>query len=118
MNTQHYTTANRTTAREVVLSLVGYLNDHDYKRAKEFAHPDMQFVGVMGSRDGADAYFKDMEKMQLEYNIKKVFADGNDVCIFSDLLIDNKTIFCSSWYHVEDDKVKSLKVVFDPRPLI
>jgi hypothetical protein len=117
MKTQHYTTMTRG-ARELVLSLVDALNGHDYKRAREYAHPNMQFEGVMGSRDGAEAYFKDMEKMQLEYNIKKVFTEGNDVCLLSDLMIDNKTIFCCSWYHVEDDKVKSLKVVFDPRPLI
>jgi hypothetical protein len=38
----------------------------------------MSFVGVLGSRHGAESYFIDMEGMHLKYDIRKVFGDGND----------------------------------------
>jgi len=41
----------------------------------------MTFKGVLGSRDGADAYMKDMEEMKLKYDIKKTIAQEHDVCL-------------------------------------
>jgi hypothetical protein len=72
----------------------------------------------LGSRNVADAYFKDMERMRLKYDAKKVFADGNDVCLFYDLAISGLTIFGCAWYQVANGKIRSLRVVFDPRPIL
>lgn len=107
-----------SSAKEIVLSCVQAINEQDFKIARTFMNDDMQFVGVLGSRDGAQAYFEDMEKMKLKYNVKKVIADGDDVCLFYDLQISGKTIFGCGWYHVEDEMITSLKVIFDPRPLL
>lgn len=104
--------------REVVLGLLQALNDHDYEEARKFANPDMKFDGVLGSRDGAESYFTDMEKMQLEYNVRRIFVERNDVCVLYDLLIEDAIIFCCGWYTLQDGKISHLKVVFDPRPLL
>ena len=106
------------TPREAVLYLIKALNTEDFQKAKEFVADDFSFTGVLGSREGADAYFNDMEKMKLKYDIKNVFAEKNDVCIIYDLAIDGKTVFGCGLYHVEEGKVTSLRVVFDPRPLL
>jgi hypothetical protein len=109
---------SKMIAREVVLSCVKAINEEDFKLAKQFVSDDLSFIGVLGSRQGADAYFSDMERMRLKYDVKKVFADGEDVCLFYDLAISGTTIFVSAWYRVEDGKIRSLKVVFDPRPIL
>lgn len=106
------------TAKEVVLACIDSINNLDFQTARTYASPDMQFEGVLGSRDGAEAYFLDMEKMKLKYDIKKVFTDGNDVCLLYNLDMSGTTIFGCGWYHVENGKIKSLKVVFDPRPVL
>ena len=59
-----------------------------------------------------------MEKMQLEYNIRRIFVEGNDVCVLYDLMIEDEIIFCCGWYTIKNDKISHLKVVFDPRPLL
>jgi hypothetical protein len=59
-----------------------------------------------------------MERMRLKYNIKKVFADATDVCLFYDLTISGITILGCAWYQVVEGKIRSLKVVFDPRPIL
>ena len=105
-------------AKETVLSLVKALNEEDFKTARTFVSDPFTFEGVLGSRNGLDAYFRDMEKMRLKYNIKKVFADDEDVCLLYELNISGKTIFCCGWYHTEGGKVTSLRVVFDPRPIL
>jgi hypothetical protein len=56
--------------------------------------------------------------MKLKYDIKRVFSDGDDVCIFYDIEMGNTTIFSCGWYHVIDGKINSIRVIFDPRPLL
>lgn len=52
--------------------------------------------------------------------IKKEFADGNDVCLLYDMTYREpplKTFVCG-WFHVnEDGKIGSLRFVLDPRAL-
>ncbi|SEW39204.1 nuclear transport factor 2 family protein [Chitinophaga arvensicola] len=103
---------------KVVLSLIQAINDEDFETARRFAQDEMTFDGVMGSRRGADAYFDDMTKMKLKYDVQKVFVDQEDVCVWYNLDMGGKNIFGSAWYHLENGKVSSLQVVFDPRPLL
>ena len=105
-------------AGEIVMSCINALNKEDFKTARKYTTEDFSFVGVLGSRNGAAAYFSDMEKMKLKYNVKKVFVNGDDVCLLYDLTMSGITIFGCGWYHVEGDKINSLKVVFDPRPIL
>ncbi|PST83579.1 nuclear transport factor 2 family protein [Pedobacter yulinensis] len=105
-------------ARAVVLALIQAINSEEFERGRSYADDNMTFEGPMARRSGADAYFKDMEQMKLKYDIRKVFAEGDDVCLFYDLEMDGKTIFGTGWYRVEGGKVTSLRVVFDPRPFL
>ena len=56
--------------------------------------------------------------MCLKYDVKKVFVDGNDVCVFYDVTLSGGALFTCGWYRVEDGTIHSLKVVFDPRPAL
>ena len=51
------------SANDVVLSFVKALNDEDFAVARNCVADDMKFIGVLGQRDGADAYFADMQHM-------------------------------------------------------
>ena len=52
---------HENSAKEAVLASIRALNDEDFELAKRYISDDISFVGVMGSRQGADAYFRDME---------------------------------------------------------
>jgi len=107
-----------TESRETILKFLKALNDEDFKTARAFAADEMKFEGVMGSRDGAEAYFADMEKMRFKYDIKRLFADGDDVAVFYDINMGKgEPIFTAGWYHVTAGKINTIRVVFDPRPL-
>lgn len=110
--------AKETEPRDVVLACVDALNREDFHKARTYISDNLSFVGVMGSRNGADAYFKDMEQMRIKYAVQKVFAEGPDVCLLYDVTLSGKTIFGCAWYQVEGGKIRSLRVVFDPRPLL
>ena len=107
-----------SAAKDTVLSFLEALNAEDFQQAREYVSDDLSFVGVLGTRNGADAYFKDMQNMRFKYDIKKVFADGDDVCVLYDIDMGGTKIFTCGWYKVKEDKIESFQVVFDPRPVL
>jgi hypothetical protein len=107
-----------TETGDMVLNFIQAMNAEDFNEARKFAADDMKFIGVMGSRDGADAYFNDMQHMKFKYDVKKVFADDEDVCLFYDIDMGGITAFSCGWYHLKDGKIDTIRVLFDPRPVI
>ena len=108
-----------TGVKEVVLSFIDSINKEDFFFAGKYLDERMQFIGVLGSRDGAVNYMSDMQEMKLKYDIKKAFVNERDVCLIYDLSIDGKFIEGCGWYHVNNEnKIDQLKVLFDPRPLL
>lgn len=108
----------KTKAEEIVLSFLDALNNFDYQKARSFVTDDLTFYGVLGSRAGADVYFKDMERIRLQYDVKKIFSDNTDVCVIYDIIMNGRPIYSCGWYQLDDTKIKTFKVVFDPRPLL
>jgi len=115
-------TSNKITtehnAKVVVLDFINALNAENFEMARAQLHDDMTFKGVMGERNGADIYIEDMKKMKFKYAVKKVFVDQEEVCLWYDINMGEKTIFSSGWYKLEDEKIKSFQVIFDPRPIL
>lgn len=108
----------QTNAKETVLSFIEALNKEDFNAARQYVDEDLVFTGVLGSRNGAAAYFSDMERMKLKYEIRKSFADGEDVCLLYDINMGNVTIFSCGWYKLVNGKISTFQVVFDPRPVL
>lgn len=117
MNNQTVSSTS-TASREIVLNFIDAMNHFDYQKARTFVTDDLNFVGVLGTRNGADAYFNDMEKMKLQYDVIKAFADGEDVCLFYNINMSGVDVFCCGWYQLKNEKIKSFRVVFDPRPVL
>ena len=108
-----------SSAKETVLTFIAALNEENFEKAKACLNDDMVFDGVLGHREGAAAYMEDMKKMKFKYNIKKAFEDGEDVCVLYDIDMSGKaTIFTCGWYKIKNGKIGSIKVVFDPRPVL
>ncbi|WP_421943484.1 nuclear transport factor 2 family protein [Pedobacter sp.] len=102
----------------VVNDFINALNKEDFDTARQQLADDVTFKGVMGERNGADVYIEDMRKMKFKYDVKKSFVNGQDVCLWYDINMGEKTIFSAGWYKLEADKIKSFEVLFDPRPLL
>lgn len=106
------------TAKNNVLSFIKALNAEDFVTARRYVDTAMDFIGVMGTRHGADVYFADMEKMKFKYEIEKVFADDTDVCLWYTIQMGGKSVTASGWYHLKEGKIIKFRVLFDPRPVL
>ena len=56
-----------------------------------------------------------MAQQRGRYDIKKVFVDGDDICLLYDFITEKVTAFFCSWYKVKAGKISSIQTIFDPR---
>ena len=110
--------ASTDDAKEVVVGLGKAMNDENFQIARGFVSDDMKYIGPFGVRDGAEAYLQEIERLRLKFDIQKVFVDDRDVCAIYNIAVSGVILFACGWFHVKGGKVSSLKVTFDPRPLL
>jgi uncharacterized protein YndB with AHSA1/START domain len=85
---------------------------------------DGSFVGPLQSFTDADAFMNEAEVfMQLtkKVDIKKVLADGDDVCIFWDyttIVPSIPAIPVAAWLTIEADKIKCFHLHFNPAAIV
>ncbi|MDG6988866.1 MAG: nuclear transport factor 2 family protein [Nitrososphaerota archaeon] len=100
----------------VVTSYISALDRMDYETAMTFLHQQVRIKGPAGETFGKPLDFVEMlRRYRGRYDVKKVFSEGDDVCVFYDLKTTGPTVFMSSWYQVRDGKIASIQTVFDPR---
>ena len=108
------------SAKEIVMEFVQATEHQDFQTARGYLKENVSYVSPLNSFNRAEPYLKYnlhlYETGQLgKFDIKKEFADSNDVCILHEW---NSQLVCV-WYHVDDDgKISSIKVIFDPRPYL
>lgn len=101
---------------EVVMAYIDALDRQEYEAAMNHLHEDVRIRGPAGETFGKPYDFIEMlRKHRGKYDIKRAFADGDDVCLLYDLKTKGPTVFMSSWYRVDDGKIASIHTVFDPR---
>lgn len=103
---------------DIVMACVQAVNNNDFAAARKLVTDDMAFTGVMGATIGGDAYIDYLEAKQIKYKVHHVFASGNTVCLIYDLLMGEHNIYGSAVYTVDNGRISTLRVVFDPRPLL
>jgi hypothetical protein len=93
----------------------------DFDRLRSLLADDVTFRGPMGSADGIDECLKGLEGMSGmidEITIDKIFVDGSDVLTWYDLRSGEVTAPTVNWSHLENGKIKQIRALFDPRPLL
>jgi hypothetical protein len=110
------------SAKDVVMEWMQAVERRDYQSLRGIVSDNISYVGPLNSFDKAEPYLKYLEHLSLpKFDIKKEFADSNDVCLLYELPIGTPpvTSFVCAWFHVGDDgKISSLRVIFDPRPYL
>ena len=94
----------------------------DVDSVRAMIHDDVTFDGPLGHTEGADEYMEGLRgiaRIVKGADQHKVVVDGDEVFIVYDLLTDTAPpIPTVGWYRVPDGRIASLRVFFDPRPLL
>jgi len=119
-NAMQKTESSAKSAKEIVMEYIQATERQDFLSARSYLRDNMTYVSPVNSFDKADPYLKYNQHLyqtgQLaKLDIKKAFADSNDVCIIHEY----NSQLVSVWFHVDDDrKISSIKVIFDPRQFL
>lgn len=104
------------TAIETVMSYIDGMGKRDYPTAKLYLGENVFIKGPAGEAfQSADEFLNMMEKQRGSYDMKKIFVDGDDVCLLYDFVTEKVTTFFASWYQVKEGKIVTIRTVFDPR---
>jgi ketosteroid isomerase-like protein len=109
------------SAKEIVMEYLQAVEREDFESARSYLKDDVSYVSPLNSFDNAEAYLKYNFSLHLpKLDVKKIFADGNDVCIFHETTLAKPpaTVFTSILVQVDGGKISSIRVLFDPRPFV
>lgn len=103
-------------AREIVMTYIQAMNKRDYSSARQCLQESVFIKGPAGEAFRTpDDFLKIMEQQRGCYDVKKVFVDGDDVCVLYDFVTEKASVFFCSWYQVKVGKIASIRTIFDPR---
>jgi ketosteroid isomerase-like protein len=108
-------------AKSIATDVLAAWTSGDFARSRALLHDDATFDGPLGQPRGGERYLEGVRgfvKTIDRAEIHKVIAEGDDVCVVYDLVTrTGMAIPTVGIYRVEDDKVRSVRAYFDPRPL-
>jgi len=108
-------------AGEIIESYQAALAAQDFAAARKLMRDDMTFRGPLDTFNTADEYLASLKQLAAivqRIDLKKVFVDGDDVCVLYDMVTNTPagTAFIAEWYQVAGGQITALQVVFDARP--
>src|SRR5713226_3837546 len=93
----------------------------DFAAARKLLHDNLSFRGPIETFANPEPYLESLKQLHhiiQRIDMKKMFADGDDVCVLYDMVTNTPagTAFIAEWYQVKGDKIAAIRVVFDARP--
>jgi SnoaL-like domain len=96
--------------------------NNDIERVRPVLHPDIDFVGPLGTTRGAEETLRGlagMFAMTKQVTVIKRWAEEEDVITWFELHTATAgPLPVVNWSHVEDGLITRIRVTFDPRPLL
>jgi SnoaL-like domain len=108
----------------IALAYLRAVERKDRAEVRKLLADDGAFIGPLQSFTQADLFMKAADIfMQLtkKYEIKKVLADGNDVCVFWDyttIVPSIPVIPIAEWFKIAHGKIEYLHLHFNPAPFV
>jgi limonene-1,2-epoxide hydrolase len=112
-----------SNASKIVSAYQQALGKGDFAAARKLVHDNLLFQGPLDTFHSPEPYFEALKKLHpiiQRIDMKKIFADGNDVCVLYDMVTNTSagTVFVCEWYQVKGEKIAGVRTVFDARPFV
>jgi hypothetical protein len=107
---------SRNDSKQLVMSYINALHSQRYEEALRYLDDKVRIRGPAGESFGKPIDFIEMlRKYRGKYDVKRVFADGDEISVWYDLDTSVARVFMASWYQVKDGRIVSIQTLFDPR---
>jgi len=104
--------------KTVALAYIDACSRKDWEAASRLLAPDVEFIGPGRSLKGADPYLAVLRRIGAVWvrsDVKKVFADGPDVCVIYDFVTDTAagSVPTVELLRVAGDRIARVVLFFD-----
>lgn len=101
-----------------------YLNavaHRDYGKVETLLAPDLAFRGPSMNRSSAADFIgalKRLSAIHVRNDVKRVFADGDEVCVIYDFVTDTAqgALPTIEWLHFEGGRIQAIDLYYDRLP--
>jgi hypothetical protein len=108
------------SAKDMVMEYFQATDRQDWQSARGYLSDNFSYLSPVNFFDRAESYLKYFERQYqirglTKLDIKKVFEDGNDVCVLQEF---NSQVMCFWIIFSNDRKISSIRAILDPRPFM
>ena len=112
------TTTDRKTLALEYLNAVGA---QQYRKLEALLAPDLQVRGPAATRTSAVDFLGALKRLgaiHVRNEVKRVFADGDEVCVIYDFVTDTPAgaLTTIEWLRFEGDRIRSIDLYYDQLP--
>ena len=104
----------------IALSYLEAVSNKDLARVGALVAPDIRFVGPATTIEGAAALlaaFQRIGAVHVRSDIKRVWSDGDEVCVIYDFVTDTAGALPTvEWLKIEGGRIRSVNLYYDQVP--
>ena len=105
---------------KLALAYLDAVAKKDLGRVESLVAPDVRFVGPASTTSSARdllAAFRRISAVHVRSDVKRVFSDGDEVCVIYDFVTDTAgALPAIEWLHFEGERIRSIHLYYDQVP--
>lgn len=110
-----------TNPKTLALDYLDAVGKKELGRLDELLAPDLAFRGPSSTRSTARDFVGALERIgaiHVRNDVKRVFVDGNDVCVIYDFVTDTPAgvVPTVEWLRVEGGRIRAIDLYYDRVP--
>jgi len=110
-----------TDRKTLALQYLNAVGKQQYDKVEALLAPDLQFRGPSANRTSAGevlAALKRLSAIHVRNDVKRVFVDGDEVCVIYDLVTDTPAgaLPTIEWLRFDGDRIRSIDLYYDRLP--
>ena len=110
-----------TDRKTTTLEYLDAVANHQYDKVRALLAPDLQFRGPSVTRTSAEDYLEALKRLgaiHVRNDIKRVFVDGDEVCVIYDFVTDTAAgaLPTIEWLRFDGGRIHSIDLYYDQLP--
>jgi hypothetical protein len=107
--------------KTLALEYLDAVAKQDFNRVEGLLSPDLHFRGPAMTRTSAADFMAALRRLgaiHVRSDVKRVFADGDEVCIIYDFITDTSAgaLPTIEWLRFEGERIRSIELYYDRMP--
>ena len=107
--------------KSLTLEYLTAVGNRDYGTVEQLLAADLRFRGPTMTRSSAADFIGALKRLgaiHVRNDVKRVFVDGDEVCVIYDFVTDTAAGALSTieWLHFEGGRIRSIELYYDRLP--